>query len=332
MITLEHNALVIPFPEVHRDARVRVAFQRTLRIPDDGRDYPLPPGLGVFPLHHVEDYAERLPATWQKRGGVFLPLYQSEALWLHFGGNGYPIALQIAAGKINAVSGEPWQDEPQFEPQGYVVAPDQPWLDGFCVEHGRIRQFVAAPLGQGISVEEQLTGKAEFGGLQIKACPLKAKLWERLQHQQPMFEGLVYEAADATFSAPQSAAMGLGMGGSMKQEIYADSFAPDNWETAVTARCFVHLINSIAYAEVTGHLPPHRPYEAADYTKAGLPWFDYYSDQAALQGSDRLKGLKTWRDFEQESAEQQLHIHPKSVIPLGERPREGRPVSQGESA
>jgi len=27
-----------------------VSFQRTLRIPDDGGVYPLPPGLGRFPL------------------------------------------------------------------------------------------------------------------------------------------------------------------------------------------------------------------------------------------------------------------------------------------
>jgi len=329
MITLEHNALVIRFPEVHRDAVARIAFQRTLRIPDDGRDYPLPPGLGEFPLHHVEDYAERLPATWLKRGGVFMPLYQSEALWLNFSG-GYPIALQIAAGKINAVNGEPWRDEPQFDPQGYVVTPDQPWLDGFCVEQGRIRQFVAAPLGQGFTVEEQLTGQAEFGGIQIKAWPLKAKMWEWLQRQQPKIHGLEYEA-DFMCSAPLSAAMGLGMGGSMKQEIYEDSFAPENWETSVTSRCFVHLLNSVGYADVTGHLPPHRQYEAADYAKAGLPWFDYYSDQAALEGSGRFKGLKTWRDFQREQADAKLNIQPRSVIPLGDARQHGRPVSQGES-
>ena len=33
-----------------------LVFQRTLRIPDDGRDYPLPPGLGRFPLRHIDDY------------------------------------------------------------------------------------------------------------------------------------------------------------------------------------------------------------------------------------------------------------------------------------
>ena len=31
-------------------------FQRTLRIPDDGKTYPLPPGLGPFPICQVKDY------------------------------------------------------------------------------------------------------------------------------------------------------------------------------------------------------------------------------------------------------------------------------------
>jgi hypothetical protein len=66
--------------------------------------------------------------------------------------------VKIAAGKIDAVSGAAWIAELHREPQDYVVVPGQPLLDGFSVGEGRIRQFVAAPLGAGDSVEEQLTG------------------------------------------------------------------------------------------------------------------------------------------------------------------------------
>ena len=38
MITLKDDSLEFRFPEVHRDARCTIEFQRTLRIPDDGRD------------------------------------------------------------------------------------------------------------------------------------------------------------------------------------------------------------------------------------------------------------------------------------------------------
>ena len=47
MIELQHDELVFQFPEVHADAVCRVDFQQTLRIPDDNREYPLPPGLAV---------------------------------------------------------------------------------------------------------------------------------------------------------------------------------------------------------------------------------------------------------------------------------------------
>jgi len=42
MITLEDDDLVFRFREVHEDAECSIQFQRTLRIPDDGTDYPLP--------------------------------------------------------------------------------------------------------------------------------------------------------------------------------------------------------------------------------------------------------------------------------------------------
>ena len=53
------------------------------------------------------------------------------------------------------------------------------WLDGFCVDKGVIRQFVAMPLGGGYTAEEQVTGKAEYGGLQILVHPMRRDVFER---------------------------------------------------------------------------------------------------------------------------------------------------------
>jgi hypothetical protein len=142
-----------------------ITFMRTLRIPDDGRDYPLPPGLGSFPLRHVDDFSENATPLMLERGGVMMPMYQAEALWLNFRGH-YPTALKIATGKIDAVSGESWRPGIHRAPQDYLTIPKQPWLDGFCVSKGVIRQFVAMPLGSGYSAEEQLTGAANVGGIQ----------------------------------------------------------------------------------------------------------------------------------------------------------------------
>ncbi len=50
MITLENDELVFRFPEVHEHAVCQINFQRTLRIPDDDKTYPLPAGLKVAGL------------------------------------------------------------------------------------------------------------------------------------------------------------------------------------------------------------------------------------------------------------------------------------------
>ncbi len=125
MIELQSDSLVFRFPDVHRDAVLRIGFQRTLRIPDDDKKYHLPPGLGLFPLRHVDDFPDSVPELWTQHGGVVLPMYQSEALWINFSAD-YPFAIKVAAGKINAVSGGTWSTGLADDPQDYVVTPEQP--------------------------------------------------------------------------------------------------------------------------------------------------------------------------------------------------------------
>jgi len=286
MIALEENTLLFKFPEVHADATLRVDFQRTLRIPDDDRDYPLPPGLGCFPLQHVDDFASGVPEAWLRHGGVMLPMYQSEALWLNFESHhDYPFAVKVAAGKIDAVTGDDWNDGLHRKPQDYLAIPDQPWLDGFCVEKGVIRQFVAMPLGSGYSAEEQLKGTGEFGGIQVIAYPLKAEHYRPVRYRESFVE--------ATVCASVAPDMALAPGGRMQQEIYEDHRPLGHWNRERSSRCFVHLANSLVWRAITGENPPTVPMTAKEYTRAGLPWFEYYSEQPALDGSQKLGGLES---------------------------------------
>lgn len=320
MIELYNDRLVFRFPEVHEHARLEVDFQRTLRIPDDNRDYPLPPGLGEFPLHHVDDHTEQLPAEWQQRGGVFLPMYQAEAMWLNFSGS-YPMAVKVATGKINALTGQAWTNQLSPEPQDYLVVPEQPWLDGFCVERGLIRQFVAMPLGEGYSAEEQLTGAAQHGGLQIAVYPMRASRYEAME-REPLGE-VLYEVAASPLPD-----MGLAPGGLMRQEIYDDPHGFDAWDQSVCSRCFVHILNSVQFAGVTGSKPLQEPVSAQDYSAAGLPWFDYYGgDLEALPGASKLAGLDSVAAKSLKAGDGVLPgnepVAPR-VIPLSARPvREG---------
>ena len=80
MIDLMDDHLLFSFPEVHRQAWLSLDFKRTFRIPDDGKDYPLPPGFESFPTRLVDDFPDRVPPAWLEHGGVMLPMYRSEAM------------------------------------------------------------------------------------------------------------------------------------------------------------------------------------------------------------------------------------------------------------
>src|SRR5688572_30194665 len=111
--------------------RFSVSFVRTLRIPDDGRTYPLPAGSGHFPIARMQDHRGRVPAEWREHGGVMIPMYQREAMWLHFGGVHHrPNAVKVGVGKVDALTGTPFTMTLDGEEQNYLVAPQQPWLDG----------------------------------------------------------------------------------------------------------------------------------------------------------------------------------------------------------
>lgn len=294
-------------------ATLEVAFQRTLRIPDDGKIYPLPAGLGCFPVRHIDDFDQTVPSSWLERGGVLMPMYQSEALWIHFA-TSYPFAVKVAAGKINAVTGETWADGLSRPPQDYLVTPGQPWLDGFAVRKGVIRQFVAMPLGAGYSAEEQITGKAETGGLQLQVYPMSADacfrsrivkrlpesiadllgtLVPELRSEVQYYRGLG-SLAGIDYVCEDSS-MGLGAGGTMRQEIFEDSNALEDWDQSLGSRCFVHLCNSMMWRQITGANPPMPPLTIREYEARGVPWFDYYRDDlAGLKGRQRSMQSRAW--------------------------------------
>ncbi len=337
MIVLENDRLQFSNDEVRADAHCSIQFQRTLRIPDDGRDYPLPPGLGAFPLRHLDDYASRVPDTWRVRGGVIAPMYQAEALWIRFQSR-YPFAVKVATGKICAITGDPWKDGLNGDPQDYAVLPEQPWLDGYCVEKGVIRQFVAMPLGEGYTVEEQLTGAATHGGLQLIAYPMKAARYEAILAERARampvsrFMGL---EEDACYSVSPRYGMGLAPGGRMKQKIDEDPYGLDAWDQRHGSRCFVSLVNTAQWKAITGEQPPGKPPTAEDYARRGLPWFDYYGgDAPAVAGSDKLRWLKSIAEKAKAKGSEPLPdnetVEIPHVVALG-KPRPVREHVQGSA-
>jgi hypothetical protein len=161
-------SLAVHQDELHFGRHTRISFNRTLRIPEDGREYPLPAGFGRLPILRVEDYAQRVPEKWLEQGGFIIPLYQREALFLSFAGVKWrPTIGKVSVGRVNAISGKEHDLKIRSHRQDYVVIPDQHWLDGINSGNGLVRQFVAMPLGRGYTIEAQVTDEEKYGGFQL---------------------------------------------------------------------------------------------------------------------------------------------------------------------
>ncbi|MFD9512450.1 hypothetical protein [Streptomyces mirabilis] len=340
-VRIDGNTLRLP-------GGVRVRFMRTLRLPETGT-HELPPGLGEFPVRRVEDHADTVPAEWRARGGVMLPVYLREAMWLSFAGSTEPAALQVGVGKVCAVSGRPWSSLLTQDPQNYVVLPGQLWLDGINSGKGTVRQFVAVPLGLGATVEGQVTGEEVWGGLQLQSFRLndaelaKWREWERrrsvstrsaksvpVYDAAPPAPGAAMAAAPAPAARARSApAMGLGVGGSMRQEVYADERSPDAWAREPAGRVFVHLVTPPEWRRITGETPPPSPVDRAAYTRAGLPWFEYYDDAAQdVAPTDTLGAVRPVGEWLGDDHEPWQEPAPHQVKQLGDAP--GKPVEDGD--
>lgn len=274
--------------EVRIGRHFTVSFQRTLRVPEAEQSYPLPPGLGRLPISRVRDHAGAVPPEWLDQDGLFIPLYQHEALWLAFGGPWWrPSAIQVGVGGINAVSGTAWDQGLNHHPQNYLVTPHQPWLDGINSGDGHVRQFVAAALGRGVTVEGQLTGAEEHGGIQLRVYqPLPGRFPEEAPAEDEVSPEQVVPMA-------ASVSMGLGAGGLIRQKIYPDPHGIEAWDPESASCVFVHILNSRQYQRVTGRPAPPTPVSAATYAEHGLPWFDLYDeDRSDVSASSALSAVQ----------------------------------------
>ncbi|MEU6289550.1 hypothetical protein ACWEDZ_34495 [Streptomyces sp. NPDC005047] len=342
-VRIDGNRLLLPGGAV-------VRFIRTLRLPEQGT-HPLPPGLGEFPVRRVADYADTVPESWRARGGVMLPVYLREAMWLSFAGTREPTALQVGVGKVCAVSGRPWSGRLSRDPQNYVVLPRQPWLDGINSGTGTVRQFVAVPLGMGATVEGQVTGEEVWGGVQLQDFRLndrERERWLEAERRRAEFArraappGGAFGAAMPAPAAPGAAAayggaarsrsapaMGLGVGGSMRQEVYRDERPLEHWADSPAGRVFVHLVTPPEWRRITGEEPPPSPVDRAAYTQAGLPWYDYYDQDAHdLAPTEPLRDVQPVGEWLGDDHEPWQAPGQQQVRPL--KDAQGKPVEDGD--
>jgi hypothetical protein len=307
-VKVDNNQLVFYQPNNERENKCSISFHRTLRIPDDGKTYPLPPSLGNFSLHKVDDYLDRVPEEWKKTGGVFICMHQREAMWMQFNAaNDRPKALKVGVGKVNAINGQNWSND--LQQSDYVTIPQQPWLDGINAGgKGTIKQFVAMPFGSGYSVEAQVTGKEEFGGIQLMAFdPYESKRLEKFPKKPPVLERrrMVLSASSSLTKKKckksDASEMSLSAGGSMKQEISKDPFGLNFWDQSCFSRVYVRIVNSEMYENITGMKAPLSPISANTYSSYGYPWYDIYNETASnsIDQSNKLNQVKSVKEIDQ---------------------------------
>jgi hypothetical protein len=288
VIELTHDQLTFAFPEIHPDAKLTIDFQRTLRIPDGEREFPLLPGLGRYPLFPVEGLLEQGAAPWLDQVEAMLPMYQSEAMWLSFQPSYsvahetfYPFAVKISAGLRDAVSGRPWSSALHRNPQDYLVLREQSWLGGFWNGHGRVHQFVAVPFGNKEIGGAEPRSPDNKGRVQIEVYPLARHAFE-LYHPAISWQAHL----SATANRPSGS-------GDFKRELHdelepqkldGNPFRHEDWDREARASYSLHLANSLQWCAMTGSPPPSPPLSA-----------NLATQMAESTASHRLAVHQPWR-------------------------------------
>src|SRR5262249_8226776 len=142
----------------------------------------------------------------------------------------------------------------------------------------------------GDTIEEQLTGTAKFGGMQLRLFESKPG---RFPDVPPPGGNMRFEAA----LEAEPGVMGLAAGGSMRQKIYPDAYGIDVWDPGRYPVGFIHTVNSHQYSAITGRQPPPSPVSPQLYTNLGLPWFALYDEERGdVAAPARLTGVQSLKE------------------------------------
>ncbi|GAB1319647.1 hypothetical protein MFIFM68171_09857 [Madurella fahalii] len=159
--------------------KLRISFQRTVRVPEWHRKIRRLPDLGRLPLFPVDQYARSLPTQVVQKGGIFIPLYQQDATWIRFEYRGgskhrgssplYYYLIRVYAARANVGSAEPGSAF-SLARNDYVKVPGQWRVEGVPAKPDVDRQFVAPPLDSEATDAEKMIAM----DCMIKIMPVRA--------------------------------------------------------------------------------------------------------------------------------------------------------------
>ncbi|KAF7882886.1 hypothetical protein EAF00_011375 [Botryotinia globosa] len=184
-----------------------ISFRRTIRVPESGNRLKVPPDLGPFPIYPVDGYKDKFDQSICTKDGVFIPVYQREAMWIHFESNGF-FAVKVIVDGVNAVSGELSTESLSVDLrriallyekssiQDYILAGTlgQRCLDGVKIKGDKIMQFVAAPTpNQTVisSIKSSIKATDGIRGIRFEIVPLELDSIKRIPITVQMLSGKV---------------------------------------------------------------------------------------------------------------------------------------------
>jgi hypothetical protein len=116
--------------------------------------------------------------------------------------------------------------------------------------------------------------------------------------QEFAYSGVLVEIGEEA-----SRVLTLGAGGTIKQQIEADTNDPRIWDVHNGKLLCIHFLNSAHFEAVTGLLPPPTPVTAEVYAAEGLPFYELYTEKYSSVGIN--SGLITIKSLGQLDAERE---------------------------
>lgn len=256
----EDRSLPVSFAdnEIQVGESLTIAFEATLRIPEDGEHYVVPSGLAPLPFYRTEDFADRVPVRWKKRSGIMIPLHPWEATWICLSSRSWrPNAIKVRVGNLNGLTGRRYRSRLSAKPQDYLVCPQEPWIDRVHLGRQGLRQLIAPAYA----------GHVAHSRIQLAVFEPGAG---RFPEGTPHDDSAAHQLYLTDNRAPR--ALCLGARWPVSEWIQPDPYGIETWDQDCVTLLDVYVMDSASFHEVTGKEPPASPISRRDYESFKIPW------------------------------------------------------------
>lgn len=305
-ISIFEHSIISDFSNLHPEAWLEIGFQQEFRIHQKEQMEQNIPRFGMLPIDYADDNYKNLPIECSIHD-IIIPLYQSEALSIHFHSNfmserksEYPFAIKVDLEGINAISGQGAISDLCRLPKNYFTTLEQNELSGF-IDNNKFNQFIAAPLAYIQSNKNRLQQAMNIYSIFIEVIPLKferfdkchpavnqedylARLNRECTFDDPKFSDVSNHDKDINFIEEQNQEEDDDddddeVENDINELIDYEKFFISDWERKLSKRYTIHIINTCFWNQyLSNKLTFHEPIKYKDYKHFDIPWHDHYNE------------------------------------------------------